>query len=195
MASQDGPRDPISQKNHDAQVPLEDKLKDLHRFIEKNAIAVFTSHTSDGQLVSRPMWIKDHSTSADLWFLTNKESHKISELEGDPRVNVAIVKQGEWMSISGTAKLVEDRERIRKYWATQDTIYFPDLKDGVHKGDCEDPRVGLLQVEAQSVLYMVSDQNILSSSFEQVKSLVTGEAPHLGSLREISPEELQRARL
>ena len=45
------------------------------------------------------------ATDGNLWFVTDVESHKLDELEGDPHVNLAYFDTDsyEWVSVSGTA--------------------------------------------------------------------------------------------
>src|SRR5262249_29621033 len=80
-------------------------LKELYDLIEGIEIAMFTTRRSDGHLVSRPMATQTQAEGADLWFVTDIESHKLDELELDPHVNLAYYRDRtrEWVSVSGTA--------------------------------------------------------------------------------------------
>ena len=103
-------------------VPLAKKLDDLYALIEGIEIAMFTTRRPDGRLVSRPMATQTQAEGTDLWFVTDVESNKLDELEFDPNVNLAYYRDRtrEWVSVSGTATISQDRRAIhelyRKDW-------------------------------------------------------------------------------
>src|SRR5512147_2593329 len=98
-------------------------IKDLYDLIDGIEIAMFTTRRSDGQLVSRPMATQTQAEGTDLWFVTDVESHKLDELEADPNVNLASYRDRsqEWVSVSGTALVSQDRKLIHE-------LYRPDWK-------------------------------------------------------------------
>src|SRR5204863_1260506 len=65
------------------------KIDDLYDLIEGIETAMFTTRRSNGQLVSRPMATQHRIEGADLWFVTNVDTHKLDELALDPHVNCA----------------------------------------------------------------------------------------------------------
>ena len=76
--------------------PSQDKqLDELYRLIEQIETAMFTTRRPDGRLVSRPMATQKQNPVADLWFVTDVESHKLDELECDPHVNLAYFGQAD----------------------------------------------------------------------------------------------------
>ena len=87
---------PIARNEEDA--PREKKLDELHALVEKVDIAMLTTRRPDGHLVSRPMATQDRDGPADLWFVTDIETHKLDEIETDPHVNVAYyhTRSREW---------------------------------------------------------------------------------------------------
>jgi hypothetical protein len=48
--------------------------------------------------------------------------------------------------------------------------------------------------KAKSVMYSLSKLSIVSKVFELKKGVVTGEAPHLSTLRDVSESEFQQGR-
>ena len=97
-------------------VPTDKKIEDLYKLIAGIQVAMFTTRRADGHLVSRPMATQERSSGADLWFATDLESHKLDELENDPFVNLSYYRDGtrEWVSVSGRARLVTDRAKVRE---------------------------------------------------------------------------------
>ena len=67
-----------------------------------------------------------------------------------------------------------------------------DLEDGTHDGGPEDPRIGVIRVKAKTATYAISSGNMVTRSVEYAKGVVTGEAPKVNKLREITEDELEQ---
>ena len=129
----------------------------------------------------------------DLLFHTNTESGKTDDLKSEPKINISFLNStGEWASISGEADIVTDRETIRKYYAPTLKAWLGDLEDGKHDGGPEDPRIGVIKVKALTATYAIANGTSLGRGVEIVKGAITGAAPKVNKLREISEEELQQ---
>ena len=141
------------------------KLEELDRLIEGIETAMFTTRRHDGHLVSRPMATQKRDPIADLWFVTEVESEKVNELRQDPHVSLAYFDTGswEWVSVSGTARISTDRESIRAVYQPDWKAWFPDEGDERH-GTPDDPRIVLILVEAESVVY-TKRENALATTF------------------------------
>lgn len=87
-----------------------------------------------------------------------------------------------------------DRETIRKYYAPTLKAWVGDLGDGKHDGGPEDPRIGVIKVNAKTATYAVSARNMLGRGYEVAKGTITGQAPNVNKLRELSEEELQQCK-
>lgn len=90
-------------KNHQEAV---ETVRDLIKGIDT---AMFTTISPEG-LVSRPMKTQEVEFDGDLWFLTKKDTSKFDEILHDSRVNVVYADKS-YVSIRGTAKIVEDLEK------------------------------------------------------------------------------------
>ncbi len=168
------------------------QIDELYDLIEGIEVAMLTTRRSDGNLVARPMATQERLPGADLWFVTDISTHKIDELEQDPHVNVSYYRDRtrEWVSVSGTARVAQDRTRIRE-------LYRPDWRmwmgaeDDVRDGRPDDPRLALLLVTADSVHYMKKDKSTPAVLFEMASGMVTGDRPELGEVRELSGSDLR----
>jgi general stress protein 26 len=167
-------------------------LEELYDLIEGIEIAMLTTRRADGRLVSRPMATQDRHAGADLWFVTDIDTHKIEELEQDPNVNVAYYRDRtkEWVSVSGTARISQDRELIREMYHADWRVWLGKVDD-VRDGGPDDPRLALLLVTADSVVYMKKDKPAPVVLFEVARGMVTGERPDVGKVRELSGSELR----
>jgi general stress protein 26 len=185
---------PASDKNrHDA--PIDKKLDELYGLIEGIEIAMFTTRRADGRLVSRPMATQTQAEGSDLWFVTNIESNKLDELGFDANVNLAYYKDRtrEWVSVSGTAMVSQDRRAIRELYQKDWKAWFGD-EGGARDGGPDDPRLALILVEVDSVTYLKVDKPQPVVLFEVVKGMVTGTPPDVGAERQVSGEEIRGRR-
>ena len=172
--------------------PLGDKLRELDELIDGIEIAMFTTRRADGHLVSRPMATQKRIDGADLWFVTDIDAHKLDELELDPHVNVAYYRDGtrEWVSVSGTATISQDRRAIRELYQPDWKAWFGD-EGGERDGGPGDPRLALILVDAHSVTYLKVDKPKPVVLFEVAKGILTGTPPKTGEQRHLSAAELR----
>jgi general stress protein 26 len=168
------------------------KIEDLYALIDGIEIAMFTTRRPDGHLVSRPMATQTQAEGTDLWFVTDIESNKLDELSFDPQVNLAYYRDGsrEWVSVSGTAMVSQDRMAIHELYRPDWKAWFGD-EGGQRDGGPDDPRLALILVEVHSVTYMKVDKPKPLVLFELVKGMVTGTPPNIGKEREVSGGEVK----
>lgn len=100
------------------------------------------------------------------------------------------IVSGSWASVSGTASLLSDPAIVHKYYTPALQAWLGDLGDGVHDGGPDDPRIGVIRLEAKFVTYALSKKGIISKAVETGKAVAKGEAPSISRLREITEEEL-----
>jgi general stress protein 26 len=179
-----------TERNRD-EASTEKKLDDLYELIDGIEIAMFTTRRPDGRLVSRPMATQARAEGADLWFVTDIETHKLDELEHDPQVNLSYYKDRtrEWVSVSGTARVSRDRAKIHELYRPDWRAWFGD-EGGERDGGPDDPRLTLIFVEADSVVYMKNDKPRPLILWEVLKGMVTGQAVDIGEVRHIGGGEL-----
>src|SRR4026208_1221917 len=82
---------------------------------------------SNGSVRGRPMSNNGKvEYDGDSWFFSLRETGKVQEIEADPRVELAYAatERGTWVSIEGTAEIVEDDDRKRELWDDQLSQWF-----------------------------------------------------------------------
>lgn len=72
--------------------------------------------------------------------------------------------------------------------------WFGDLKDGVHTGGPEDPRMALIEVKSKYISYWKSERTKLGFAKEVTQASITGEVAETGVQRELKEADIQRAR-
>ncbi len=169
----------------------EQKLDEFYELIRGMEVAMMTTRRGDGHLVSRPMQTQAREAIADLWYVTDIETHKLDELERDPHVYLAFYRDRtrEWVSVSGTARVAQDRQLIRRLYKPDWRAWMGD-EGGEREGGPDDPRLALILVEAHSVTYMKSTKSQPLVLFDVLKGLVTGSRPDVGEVRHLEGNEL-----
>ncbi len=91
--------------------------------------AMLVTRTDDGQLDARPMAVADLTDAGELWFVTDRSSGKIADLMLDREVVVTMQGSGKYVSVSGQARVVDDRAKIESLWSEAWKVWFPKGKD------------------------------------------------------------------
>lgn len=133
-------------------------------------VAMVCTHTPEGGLRSRPLAIADKRGDGTLYFSTAAESHKVEEIDADPRVNVTMQDGRRFVSLTGTARVVEDRALVEKLWSESWRIWFPKGKD--------DPSLRILIVDPSEAAYWdAKGVEGLRYVFQMAKAYVSGTRP------------------
>src|SRR5215211_597228 len=93
----------------------ENDLQKLRELVKDIDFCMLTTVDETGDLHSRPMSSNgDIDHNGDIWFFTSAASHKVSEIEKLPKVNVSFADPDNqhYISISGNAQLVRDQNKI-----------------------------------------------------------------------------------
>jgi general stress protein 26 len=153
-----------------------EKLKSLTESIDFCMLTTING----GQLRSRPMSTQEFGEDGVLWFFTSDNTHKVDEIEKDSRVNVAYSKPEDnvYVSVSGRAQLVKDKEKIEELWNPILKAWFP-------KG-LDDPTLSLLKISVEEAEYWDSPSSTIVQLVGFVKALVTGTSADGGEHEKIS---------
>lgn len=186
--------DKVTEANRDSGVSTEKKLDDLYKLIDDMDVCLFTTRRPDGRLVTRPMQVQERTSGTDLWFVTDIEANKLEELASDAHVNLGFYNKGsrEWVSVSGTAIITQDRDLVHAMYKPDWKIWFP-ADGGKRDGGPDDPRLALVLVETLSVIYFKKTRPTPVILFEMAKSFVTGSPPKMGEERMIGTREIAKA--
>lgn len=130
-------------------------------------IGMLTTVDSRGHFISRPMAQQEVEFDGDLWFFAERDSRKVRHIAASPEVNVTLSSNDTWISLCGTARVVEDRAKAKELWNTWVEAWMP-------QGP-EDPSVVLIKVTADSAEYWDTPGGRVASVISFVKAKVTGE--------------------
>jgi general stress protein 26 len=101
-------------------------------------------------------------------------SGKVGEIDQHRKVNLsyAHVDKQDYVSVSGHARLLRDREKMNQLWTPWVEPWFP---DGLN-----DPDLGLLEVTVEDAEFWDAPSNRMQRLFELAKALSTGKTDTLG---------------
>ncbi|MBU7584023.1 MAG: pyridoxamine 5'-phosphate oxidase family protein [Nostoc sp. TH1S01] len=130
------------------------QIQELQKLIEDIDYGMLTTVNDDGSLHSCPMYsINEIDAEGILWFFTSAKSHRVSEIEHNQQVNVSFTscEQQRYVSISGTAQLLKDRQKMEELWK-------PELQTWFSQG-LNEPDLGLLKVSVKQADYWDSSSS------------------------------------
>ena len=168
--------------------PELDKVLDMLHEIDTSMLV---TRRPDGHLVSRAMATQERAPGADIWFVTTEGSGKLTEIAGDPHVNLTYYNESnrEWLSVSGTAVISRDRATIRTLYRPDWSIWFPaDDSDG-RFGTADDPRMVLIGITVTAATYLEVNKPRPVVLFEIVKGWLTGTEPQLGETHHVAAHD------
>jgi general stress protein 26 len=165
---------------------MKQNLEQLYAQVDDIEIAMMTTRRADGHLESRAMATQKRAEGADLWFVTLDGSHKLRDLEDDPHVNLSYYKDRtrEWVSVSGIARIVRDREKIHELYAADWKMWFDEEGDPRH-GTKDDPRMVLIAVDVHGAVFLEVNKPQPVVLFELVKGWLTGTQPDVGTMHHV----------
>ena len=140
------------------------KVADLTSDIK---FAMLTTVDADGELVSRPMQHQEVEGDADLWFFSSRDSRKVSHVRANPHVAVTLASTSSWVSINGSAEVVDDVQKAKDLWSTGMEAWFP-------QGP-EDDSMVLIKVSGETAEYWDTPGGRVATVLSLVKAKVTGE--------------------
>lgn len=154
--------------------------KKIAELVKDIQFAMLTTVEPDGTVRSRPMATQKQEFDGDLWFFTGASSPKVREIRTDSQVNVSFADPGNnaYVSISGTAQLVRDRQKIEELWNPIYKAWFPDGLD--------DPDLALLKVTSTQAEYWDSPNGKIVQAIGFAKAIITGKQAEVGESQKVS---------
>jgi general stress protein 26 len=145
----------------------------LWEMVKDIRFAMFTTRHANGHLHSRPMTTQNRRDDEgdSVWFFMARSKESVQDLQADPQVNLAYVDGGAdtYVSVSGTAEVVEDETKKRELWNKATEAWFPNGP--------ADPEVALVRVRITHADYWDVKANKLVQLYAMAKAAVTGRPP------------------
>ena len=146
-------------------------VETVRSIMESTRIASLTYLDAQGRLVATPMGTQKFDDPGTTYWITERDSDKVAHLRSDPRVNVFYAGKDGYVSLTGTAAVVDDPARLRELWG-----FFT---DSFMEGGPEDPNSVLIEVTADTAEWWDTPGAVVTV-VELVKAKVTGNETDLG---------------
>jgi general stress protein 26 len=146
----------------DGRAKVAELLKDLR-------VAMLVTLDAHGRPHSRPMSTQHLLFDGSVWFFTAESSLKVAEIRDNPDVNIGYgsTSHESFLSLSGRATIVNDRDKIRELWNPLLRAWFT---------GADDPSIRLLCVEIETAEYWDTPGGKVAALISLVKAAVTGNA-------------------
>jgi general stress protein 26 len=144
----------------------DDQQQKVQDLIRSSRIAMLTSVSPEGTLVSKPMANQDVEFDGVVWFIAERSSAKVRNIEANPHVNVSYSTSSSWVSLAGRAAVVDDHAKLAELWDT--------FTDAWMEGGPDNPNNVLIKVDADSAEYWDSPGSKVTQVVNLVKAKVTG---------------------
>ncbi|AMN48694.1 MULTISPECIES: pyridoxamine 5'-phosphate oxidase family protein [unclassified Psychrobacter] len=148
----------------------QEQMDKLQAMVNDIKYTMMTTRTHEDHLHSCPMNTTETSIGAkEIWFIGHSPSETVDNIKKNPEVNLAYVSQDDknYLSITGKAELVEDKEKLDELWSVLYNAYFEQGK--------EDPKVQLIKVVPHGAEYWANG-NAIASAFKMTAAAVTDTA-------------------
>ena len=146
------------------------QMDTIQAMVKDIKYTMMTTRNGENHLHSCPMNTTETSIGAkEIWFIGHKPSETVDNIKQNPEVNLAYVTQesDKYLSISGTAELVEDEEKLNELWSVMYNAYFEQGKD--------DPQVQLIKVVPHGAEYWANG-NAITSAVKMAAAALTDNA-------------------
>ena len=141
-------------------------IEEIQALVKDLNTCMFCTH-SGGKLLSRPMSVQKADDEGNLWFLSDKNSHKNTEIEANSSVDLLFgAGSDKWLALHGTAEISYDKQKIKELWAPIAKIWFT---DGV-----DDPDISVIKVQYDDGYYWDNKHGRMVALAKMAAAFVTG---------------------
>ena len=160
---------------------MSDNEKDIDHLwslIDSIPIAMVVTHEGEGEhLRARPMAVRSARDERAIYFLTDVDAPKADEIRHNDSVCLALAdtRGQKYVSVSGHAEIINDRERIKELWSVYDKAFWADKND---------PRIRILRVTLESA-ELWEGAGAIVTAVKLVAAMASGERMQLGENEKI----------
>jgi general stress protein 26 len=160
---------------------LSDPAADIDRFwtlLKDIPVAMVVTHDGKGENVrGRPMAPRPAREEGIIYFLTDVDSPKADEIRGNGAICLALADQRrqKYLSVTGHAEVIDDRDRIKQIWSVYDKAFWPDQND---------PRIRILRVTPESAEFWEGEGTVVTA-VKLVAATVSGARMNLGANQKV----------
>jgi len=145
----------------------EEANKKIQQIVDDADICLFTTDLTSLPLKTRPMSRQRVDEDGTIWFFSDKDSEKNADIAKDSRVQLfySNQKQMEFLSLYGTATIIQNEVIANELWSAPAKIWFKDAND---------PNLTIIKVTPEDGYYWDTKNGKLVSLFKMAVGLITG---------------------
>lgn len=143
-------------------------LDNFNGLVKNQRFVMFTTRSTEGKLVSRPMTIAEREN--DLFRFVTQDDNDVATQSDGQQVNLSIMDGSIYVSMSGTGRIARSVAKKQELWNRIQEAYA---------GDAEDPSNVILEVTVETAEYW-DGVNQVAALLGLAKAAVTGERPNDG---------------
>jgi len=145
----------------------EEANKKIKQIADDADICLFTTDLTTLPLKTRPMSRQRIDEDGTIWFFSDKDSGKNTDIAKDSRVQLFYSNKSsmEYLSLYGRATIIQDAVKAKELWSAPAKIWFKDP---------DDPNLTLLKVVPEDGYYWDTKDGKLISLFKMVAGAITG---------------------
>jgi general stress protein 26 len=143
----------------------DDRAK-LVELMEDLPIGMLTTFGPEGPR-SVPMARQQVEPTAELWFITARDTRHVDDVARDPQVSLTFSSRDAWVAMTGRAEVVDDRAKLEELWNTFAEAWLP--------GGPGDPNAVLLKVDVDRAEYWDTPGGRIASMISLAKTKLTGD--------------------
>jgi general stress protein 26 len=143
-----------------------ESIEQIQELVDDLKTCMFCTH-SEGKLRSRPMSAQKADDEGNIWFLSDKTSHKHQELVANAEVDLLFgAGEDKWLALHGTGETVHDKTVIASLWTPIAKIWMP--------GGVEDPNLCAVKVKYDDGYYWDNKNGRMVAFAKMAAAFVTG---------------------
>lgn len=149
-------------------MPRAESIEKIADLLRSFRTAMLTLHSREtGNLHARPMALQQERFDGTLYFFTKQDTEKVGDLAADAHANLAFCSDDKnaYLSLTGTARLHDDRALMKRLWNPFAEAWYPDGPD--------DPTLTLLAVDIDGGEFWDGPSSKIVVMARMVKALVT----------------------
>lgn len=145
--------------------------------MDKISFCMLSTREGD-DIRARPMAAHTAREENAVYFLTDADSAKDADVARNPHVGLAFADAGgqKYVSVSGTAEVLNDRAKIKELWSTWAKAWW---------GGPDDPAIRLLKVTPKDAQYWDSPGTVVSY-VKMLAAAVSSARPSVGDNAKVS---------
>jgi general stress protein 26 len=148
------------------------KYLKLHQKIKDLPVAMLTIINRDECLHSFPMYTVQTECEGVIWFFADFNPQRTKEIEFHKCVNLSYssIEKGIYVSITGKAEFVKDKEKMKELWKPKFEVWFP--------GGQNDPDLSLLKINMEDASYWDETTGHMISLWDVTEAMAVTKEQH-----------------